>query len=116
MVDQPVTLPIKYYVLNSILLIAIPIIIFVLFIIFERYLFKKGKKATAIGGIAGFILALVNAYPFLGMLGYFLQWPFQLLFYSNCGESCWGRIIAIGSGMFLLLGYVIGWIIEKIRK
>jgi hypothetical protein len=88
-------------------------VIIIAILLIEFFLFKKKKYSIAIGGLVGIVLAIANVFM-LGIIGGMFTIPFR--HFLSGGEEAWGQIILIGSIILLLLGYVVGWIIEKIKK
>ncbi len=100
-------------VVGPIIFFIVLAVVFLIVLILEINFFKKKKYALAIGGIIGSILAITNGFA-LGVLGYLFWLPFS--FFCRGGESCWGWAIYVGSAGFLVLGFLIGWIFERIKS
>lgn len=92
------------------ILFAVPSLISLFLIYFS---FKKEGYFLAFGGLIGAILAIVNGFS-LGILGSFFFIPFSS--FCSGGDKCWGYLIYIGSFSYLILGFLVGWIIGKIKS
>jgi len=80
--------------------------------------FKASTKGGIIGFIIGIILATINSFPFLGFLGAFFYSPFSKIFATTIcsGEGCWLWLIIVGDIGFIFFGFLIGWIVGKVKS
>jgi len=80
--------------------------------------YKKQNYYLAFYTLIGSLLGAVNFFT-LGLLG----WPFYIAFgkifeiFMKCsGEECWSIAIYIGSTIYMLLGLILGYIIQMIEN